>query len=69
MYGHMNVKDEYIIYVGEPCSMNHITRRMEECNSVIYTVDFRILTPCSLAIVHQHLTHMSTSALITSYSI
>jgi hypothetical protein len=41
-----------IIYVGESCSMNHVTRLMEECDSVIYTVDFRILTMCSLVVVY-----------------
>jgi len=49
--------------------MNHATRLMEECDSVIYTVEFRILTLCSLVVVYQHLTHMSASALVTSYSI
>jgi len=66
MHGLMNVKDENIIYVAEPCSMNRVTRLTEECDSVIYTVDFRILTLCSLVAVYQYLTHMSASALISS---
>ena len=58
-----HTSDENIIYVGEPYSMNRVTRLMEECDSVIYTVCFRILTLRGLVAAYQHLAHMSTSAL------